>query len=58
MNFSFLHRYKPLIYAVAFAAVALAFYIANFVFTEPAGDCCATEWDPAPYQQMPVESAP
>ena len=54
MHLQFPDRYKPLLVVAAFIGVAMAVYSGNFVFTEPTPDCCATEWDPTPYQQVPA----
>lgn len=57
MRFKIPEGYKPLLVAIVIGGLAYAIYIANDVFGEPSvGPCCATEWDPTPYQQVPART--
>lgn len=50
-------RTKPWLIVAVIGALGLAFFAADVVFGEPSvGDCCATEWDPTPYQQVPADA--
>lgn len=52
-------RTKPWLIVAVIGALGFAFFAADVVFGEPSvGDCCATEWDPTPYQQEPARTLP
>lgn len=52
-------KYRPLLMAVVIAAAAGLVSFAVDVFDigeDGAADCCATEFDPTPYQQVPAKA--
>ena len=51
-------KYRPIAIAVLIIGGAALIDFAVDVFDigePPAENCCATGWDPAPYQQVPAE---
>ncbi len=53
-------KYRPLVLAVALIAAAglVSFTVDLFDISEPVADCCATDFDPTPYEQVPARTAP